>query len=275
MQRNNAMLSGILEEMTLDEVRELNPEVVLLGVASTEPHGPVLPYGTDFFQCDGVCRRATRRANENGGRVLMYPTLAIGNNVNFKRWPFACRIGVRTLMRVLLDIIAALEADGVRKIVLLNGHGGNTDAMRAVLREHMDTTPPDGRAFVCIATGMPSPEALAAIEHPSNHGGESEVSRMLYLHPDLVRTEHLQAFPFGKPMIDALGPTLAGGKVHWVRPWHLHVPAAAGGDTRTASAAKGEALIESGAANLAEFLVELSKTPWNPNFPYPPDAPSQ
>ena len=42
-----------------------------------------------------------------------------------------------------MDIIAALEADGVRKIVLLNGHGGNTDAMHAVLREHMDTTPPE------------------------------------------------------------------------------------------------------------------------------------
>ena len=92
------MASGILADMTLDEVRAFAPEAVVLGVGSTEPHGPVLPYGTDFFYCDELCRRAVVRANEQGGRVLMYPTLPIGNNVNFKAWPFACRIGVRTAM---------------------------------------------------------------------------------------------------------------------------------------------------------------------------------
>ena len=54
------MASGILAERTLEEVRALAPEVVVLGVASTEPHGPILPYGTDFFYCDDLCRRAVR-----------------------------------------------------------------------------------------------------------------------------------------------------------------------------------------------------------------------
>jgi len=254
--------------MTMDDVRAFDPEVVVLGVASTEPHGPIIPYGSDFFQCDAICRKAVTRANEGGARALMYPTLAIGNNVNFKKFPFACRIGVRTLMRVLLDIIQALEEDGIRKIVLVNGHGGNTDAMRATLREHFDRTPEERRAFVCIGGGMPSKEALEAIQHPSNHGGESETSRNLYLHPDLVRTEKLQKLPFGKPFVKSL----AEDKVLWVRPWHLHVPKGGGGETRTASTEKGKALIESGAEGLADFLVELSKAPWNPNFPYPPDT---
>ena len=260
--------SGILAQMTLDEVRALAPEVVVLGVASTEPHGPVLPYGTDFFQCDELCTRAVRQANEQGGRVLMYPTLAIGNNVNFKAWPFACRIGVRTLMRVLLDIIGALEEDGIRKIVLVNGHGGNTDTMRATLREHFGTTDAERRAFVCMAAGMPSQEARAAIEHPSDHSGESETSRMMYLRPDLVRTENLQERPFGKPLIEYRHD----GPVHYVRPWHLHVPMAAGGETRKSSAEKGKLYVETSSAHLAAFLVELGAMPWSPNFPYPPDA---
>lgn len=170
-------LSGILEEMTIDEVREFNPEVVLFGVGSTEPHGPILPYGTDFFQCDGLCRRAAKRANEMGARVLMYPTLPISNNVNFKPFPFVCRISVRTLMLVVLDIIKALEEDGIRKIVLVNGHGGNTDTLRAALREHFDRTKAEERAFVCMAGAMPSREALTAMEHPNEHGGEGETSR--------------------------------------------------------------------------------------------------
>ena len=64
------MIPGILEEMTLDDVRAFGPEVVVLGVGSTEPHGPVLPYGTDAFACDALCRRAVRLANEKGARVL-------------------------------------------------------------------------------------------------------------------------------------------------------------------------------------------------------------
>ena len=267
------MMSGILEEMTIDEVREFDPEVVVLGVGSTEPHGPSLPYGTDFFQCDGLCRRAVTKANAIGGRVLMYPTLPIGNNVNFKAWPFACRVRVRTLMNLVLDVIEQLEADGIRKIVIVNGHGGNTDALHAALREHMERhtpTPGSTRAFVCMAGGMASKEATSAIENPSPHGGESEVSRVLYLRPDLVHTDELTDQPVGVPFVKSI----AEGKVHWVKPWHLNVPLSGGGDTRKATAEKGERLIESGSDGLAGFLAELSKAPWNPNFPYDEDWPS-
>ena len=128
----SAELSGILSEMTIEDVKALDPEIVMLGIGSTEPHGPALPYGTDFFIADNVCRESIRLANQRGARVLMYPTLPIGNNVNFKSFPFACRMRVRTLMHVLLDIIEAIEEEGVRKIVLYNSHGGNTDTVRGV-----------------------------------------------------------------------------------------------------------------------------------------------
>ena len=101
------------------------------------------------------------------------------------------------------------------------------------------------------------------------HGGESEVSRNMYLVPDLVREDKLQDQPIGKPMIKSL----AGSDVYWVRPWHLQKPMGGGGDTRKATKEKGEALIETSADWLADFLVELSNTPWNPHFPYPPDTP--
>jgi len=261
------MKTGILEEMTIDEVREFNTEVVLWGIGSTEPHGPIVTYGSDFFQCDGLCRRATKQANERGARILMYPTQPIGNNVNFKKFPFACRMRVRTLMLLIIDVIEALEEDGIRKIVLVDGHGGNSETMRAALREHFDRTDPERRAFVCITRGMPAKEALAAIKHPSDHGGESETSRNMYLRPDLVKTDKLQNLPFGKPFVTSI----AEGKVHFVRPWELYVPMGGGGETREATAEKGEALIETGATGLADFLVELSESPWNPNFPYPAD----
>ena len=98
------MWNGILMEMTIEQVRQFRPEVVVLGSGSVEPHGPVLPYGTDYWQCDAVVRRGVLLANQQNARALMYPTLPVGNNVNFKAFPFACRLRVQTLMQMLLDI---------------------------------------------------------------------------------------------------------------------------------------------------------------------------
>ena len=109
MAENRNPISGILSEMTIEQVKKLDPEIVVLPVGSTEPHGPHLPYGTDTYQLNAICRNAVTAANKGGARVLMYPPLPIGNNVNFKAFPFACRIGVRTLMSVVLDVIEALE----------------------------------------------------------------------------------------------------------------------------------------------------------------------
>jgi creatinine amidohydrolase len=255
---------GILMEMTIEEVRAFRPEVVAIGVGSVEPHGPVLPYGTDYFQCDAVVRGGVQRANRRGARALMYPTLPIGNNVNFKAFPFACRIRVQTLMQVMLDIFAALEDDGIRKIVLYDGHGGNTDTLRAALRAHVDAHRPNQGAFVCITDTPAELDRPPLVEHPSNHGGESETSRMLYLRQDLVRTDRFDVFPFGKLAVEAL----SGGEVHFVRPWHRYVPASAGGDVRHASAEKGRQIIEGSAEQLADLLVQLAQTPWTETFPY-------
>ncbi len=258
------MPDGILMEMTLEQVRAFAVEVVTFGVGSVEPHGPALPYGTDYFQCDAVVRRGVQRANRRGARALMYPTLPIGNNVNFKAWPFACRIRVQTLMQVLLDVFSALQADGVRKIVVYNGHGGNTDAIRAALRAHVDAHLPAQGAFLCMASSPPELSRPPLVEQPSDHGGESEASRMLHLRPELVHAEKLGVFPFGRLSVEAL----SGAGVHFVRPWHRYVPASAGGDARKASAEKGQAIIDGAAEHLAELLVQLSRAPWSEAFPY-------
>jgi len=257
------MNPGILEEMTIEDVRAFRPEVVVWAIGSVEPHGPVLPYGTDFFQADAVVRRGVVRANRQGARALMYPTLPIGNNANFKAFPFACRISPRTLMQVVLDVLEALEADGVRKVVLFNGHGGNTDALRATLRAHAHARRVGQGAFVCMASYVRPP---GVVEHPSDHGGEAEVSAIMHLRGELVREEKLGVFPRGELAVDALG---APG-VYFVRPWHLHVPASAGGDVRKSSAEKGAKLIEHSADQLAELLVQLSRAGWTPSFPYRP-----
>jgi len=256
---------GILEEMTMQEVDAFDPQVVAFGIGSVEPHGPALPYGTDYFQADAIVRRAVTRANQRGARALMYPTLPIGNNVNFKAFRFACRIRVQTLMQVVLDIIEALEQDGVRKVVIFNGHGGNTDTLRATLRAQVDRREPGRGAFVVLVSSMSAHTTRSRfVEHPSDHGGESETSAVMHLRPQLVRQDRIGEWPWGELAIEALDDD----GVYFVRPWHLHVPAGAGGDARKASPEKGKGLIDASADHLAELLVQLSAAPWSDAFPF-------
>ena len=263
---------GVLAEMTLDDVRAFRAEVVILTLTSTEPHGPHLPYGTDFFIGDGIVREAVQQANKREARVLMYPSLPVGNNVNFRHFPFACRVRVRTYMNMLLDILEALEEDGIRKIVLLNSHGGNTETARAVLREHFERHRPDGtgRAFVsfCTYLDLIDPAAAGVITHPSDHAGESETSLIQHFQPGLVRPEHLADFPVNQPDLEEL----RDGRVFFVRPWEKYLPVSAGGETRESGPEKGR--IQAGAAvrGLADYLVRLSQAPWHPGFPYPSQA---
>ncbi|MCL2641446.1 MAG: creatininase family protein [Phycisphaerales bacterium] len=255
---------GILEEMTIDEIRAMRPEVVVLPLGSTEPHGPHLPLGTDTYQTTWVGRQGTIEANRRGARALLYPTLAITNNSNMRKVPFALRIGVRTLMQVIIDIVLQCKDDGIKKIVLLNGHGGTPPAVSAVLREMsaMDDMP-----FVCVAPTwlLKPPGYISPIEHPSDHGGEAEACKMLYIHPELVHAETFANNPVGKLKVKALAP---GGGIEFIRPWHLYMPRFAAGETRTSTAEKGKSTLESQVAALADLLVELSAAKWDERFPY-------
>jgi len=149
--------------------------------------------------------------------------------------------------------------EGLKKVVILNGHGGNPDTICATLREiaGMDDMP-----FVCSTGGITPEGWQSPIEHASDHGGEDETSRMMWIRPDLVREDSLADNPIGRLAVPMLAET------NLVRPWHLYVPASAGGETRTSSADKGRGVIEAGAAGLADLLVELSTTPWSERFPY-------
>ncbi len=254
--------SGILEEMTLEDVRALDPNVCVIPIGSTEPHGPALPYGTDSYRVEATSYAGARRANETGGRVLCLPTQRISLNNNFRAFPFACRMAVPTFMALLKDLVEMCEAEGVRRVVFVNGHGGNPDAIRAVQR---DLAARDG-AFVCLisATGCASAEAQRVWENRSDHAGEEETSQILYLFPDLVRKDKIDNNPRMQPGVEVLTEF----KAEFVRPWHLYLPTSAGGDARKASAEKGKTVIESAIEGMGRFLAELSKAPESETFPY-------
>ena len=95
---------GILEEMTLEEVSAFRPDVVVVPIGSTEPHGPHLPYCTDTLNARTTAEAGTMLANSRGVRVLCYPTLPMSLDVNFSGFPFALSMRVETFMNLLKEI---------------------------------------------------------------------------------------------------------------------------------------------------------------------------
>lgn len=259
---------GILEEMTIEEVRRFNPEVVVVPVGSTEPHGPHLPYCIDTIEARSFGEGATMIANSRGARVLCYPTLPISLDVNFSGYPFALSLRVKTFMRVLRDICEQIERQGVRKIVIANVHGGNYSVVEAFLREWSyrgvaGTAGAEGRAFVCAAY-WPFPKADELLEHESDHAGENEVLAALAECPELLRKDKLAEFKPEQQVVKSLD----NPKVRWVKPWHLYLPDAANGETREITPEKARKFMQLNAEGLAELLLELAQTPWSDMFPY-------
>jgi len=258
---------GILDEMTLPEVQAFDPEIVVIPCGSTEPHGPHLPYCPDTACLRDVAEGGTVLANGRGVRALCYPTLPVGLNVNFG-WPFALSMKVPTYIAMLMDLCEQIEKQGVRRILLVNGHGGNTAALHAFQRQwaHRGVGGMPGaedHAFVCSVLRR-SPKAGEVVTHRSDHAGEAETLEMMAIRPELVRMHQLKEFVHQDPAIEILDHP----SVHWVKPWHLHLPSAAGGETRTVNMDNAKKLRVLNSEWVAGVICDLCSIPWSGRYPY-------
>src|ERR1700681_3701410 len=119
------MRPWLLAETNYGEVKGRPPfEVAVLPFGATEPHNLHMPYGTDTFQVEELPRS---RAWERGARVALLPAIPFGVNTNHLKIPggLACSLLPTTLLAIITDLAESLSLQGVKKLVLLNGHGGN------------------------------------------------------------------------------------------------------------------------------------------------------
>src|SRR4051794_260172 len=132
--KEHFMKSWRLADITYGLVKSSAPfEVAVLPLGATEPHNLHLPYGTDTTQVDVIGDRACAIATEQGARVVLLPAIPYGTETNQMKFPLAMNVNPSTLGRVITDLVESLASHGVRKVVLLNGHGGND--LKWLLRE--------------------------------------------------------------------------------------------------------------------------------------------
>jgi creatinine amidohydrolase len=258
------MREWMLSEQGHAFIRSVRWEVAVLPFGATEPHNLHLPYGTDTFEIEAIGRSACERAYQAGANVLLLPTIPYGVNTNHLDVPgaVACSLMPTTLLRVLRDLVESLERQGIRKLLILNGHGGNE--LKPLIRELY----PHTKVFLCLCDWfrMAADVYPQIFERPGEHADEVETSLGLAFFPELVRPDLADPGEGRPTRFEAVNR----GWVQITRPWHLATTNTGLGDPRAASAEKGRRLMESVVERLAGFLVELAKAPIDASFPYGP-----
>ncbi|MFV1965424.1 MAG: creatininase family protein [Pirellulaceae bacterium] len=254
-----------LVETTYTYTREHPYEVAVLPLGATEPHNLHLPYGMDVFEGTTMGERVCEAAHERGAKVVLLPTIPYGTETNLQAFPLAMNLNPSTLYAVVTDLIASLETSGIRKLVLLNSHGGND--MKPLLRELYGKT--RVHLFLCNWYSMILDKYDEIFDNRDDHAGEMETSFALAFLPHLVERS-----PDGGLAADEGSPTpmrfraLQEGWVSITRPWHLLTKQAGVGNPFAASAEKGHRLVALIVERLSEFLVELSNADVDERFPF-------
>jgi creatinine amidohydrolase len=169
------------------------------------------------------------------------------------------------------DLVESLVQSGIRKIVLLNSHGGNS--LKPLLRELYGKT--EAHLFLCNWYECLGDRYHEIFEHPEDHAGEMETSFALAYCPDLIAKKPDGTFNADRAATARFRlNALRQGWVSVTRPWHLLTTNSGAAYPFAATAEKGRAMMQIVVDRLSEFLVELSETPIDDTFPFdgPPGA---
>ncbi len=221
--------------------------VALLPVGSTEQHGPHLPLGTDWMTAAEIARRAGRL-----GGWLVLPTVPVGVSEHHRQFWGTLWVTPDVLKAYVLDMARALASHGLRKIVFVNGHGGNTAALEEAARKLRQ----EGIFAYVYVWWRAIPETVSEVISPGGggHAGEMETSVVWALDRELV---HLQR----------LDEAAAGAAPEWGRKvYGVEVGydtrdfsrSGAVGDPRPASPEKGEKVLAAAAEKLNQFCHWLA-----------------
>ena len=183
------MKALILEELIWPELKQVLPEIELavVPVGACEQHGPNTTFNTDTARAYGFSKMIGERF---GSQVLICPPVPYGISVHHMAFPGTVTLRCETYINLLTDIVVALSKHGIRRIVFLNGHGGNSGSLSAVINtlkyEHGIDAYYSGIGLNLFEEGI-TPEM--GWSENLGHASESETAQAMVPCPEVVRAE--------------------------------------------------------------------------------------
>lgn len=242
----------ILEQTNWKQVKNQRYEVAILPWGATEPHNYHLPYGTDSLETTQIAYQAAEKAWRRGARVMVLPTIPLGvQNLGQIELPFCLHTRPSTQKLILEDILTALYQQGIRKFVLLNGHGGND--FKPMVREIQPQFP---ELFICVVEWFGLLDPADYFDEAGDHAGEMETSIVMHYFPELV----LPLAEAGEGKTKPLGLEGLRNKTAWApRRWDKISQDTGVGDPKQATPEKGERFLDDVTTKIADFFVELAE----------------
>ncbi|MCD6518294.1 MAG: creatininase family protein [Anaerolineae bacterium] len=227
-------------------VQETGTCVLALGVL--ERHGDHLPLGTDFLNAHKIACLAAEKEP-----AVVFPPFYFGQIYEAQCFPGTLTIRPTLLVELLLSVFDAIGRNGFRKIILYNGHGGNTHLVHFLAQTTLWEEKP---YYIYVPTRLVDPEQekklYSILETKPGHAGELETSLIMANFPGLVKREAIPqkpALPLGRA--SHLPPMFAGIS------WYSNYPDHYAGDARAASEEKGRVILQLAVDALAKYIAAV------------------
>ena len=226
-------------------------DVILFPTGSTEQHGKHLAEDNDTFTAYEIAMKVAERTG-----VLVAPPMPFGYSIHHMKFPGSITLSFETLVNVYKEVCRSLLHHGFKKIVILNGHGGNTNVISQALREIRDET--GQLVYSTLAFPMErgfGSESLKIIEQEGGgHACELETSIALHL-GERVMAEKAEKWTPPKSWTEF--DTKYRGKVNSARDFHEITEIGSLGDPTKATEEKGRMLVEALVDDISAFIEDL------------------
>ncbi len=174
--------------------KQVSHSVVVLPLGAIEQHGPHLAVSTDTDLVTAIAHEAEARCRED---ILLCPTLPVGSSHHHLTLGGTLSVSPAVYTDLLVDLVSTMLDNGFRRIILLNGHGGNVTPARqalAILSAKYDGTL---NPNIAMATYWElASEYFAGHQHMASpalsHACEYETSMMLHLYPEKVFSDKME-----------------------------------------------------------------------------------
>lgn len=250
-------------ELNWRDIAQLGERVVVAPLGSLEQHGHHLPLLTDTMICSELARRAEAALGEE---VLFLPVLWLGASDHHLGFAGTISLGNALYTQVIERVLESLITAGMRRILLLNAHGGNElpalNAIYEVQRRHRERRD----LWLVLASWMEvASQQLASLSELRQrrviHACELETSMILHLTPKLVRMEAALGARFSFPSEFYTPDFSASSQVVTLRPFDHISSSGAFGFPELATASKGETLFEVASAQVIALIREFARWP--------------
>jgi creatinine amidohydrolase len=223
--------------------------VCLLTIGILEKHGPHLPLGTDIFECRKVALTAAEKEY-----CVVFPTYFAGQINEARHQPGTIAYSPDLIWKMLQETCDELSRNGMKKIIIVNGHGGNNDFLRYFCMSQLHS--PKDYVLVFFQPNN-SPDIEKKIEalrqtKTGGHADEMETSMMRFIRPDLVKTD-LAGTQSGKNQ-ERLAEISDQYTGIW---WYAQYPNHYAGDASKSSSELGKLIVNSEAEQLVQLIRKL------------------